>query len=224
MCTGGALDKALQKDGKDVTCFSCQQRLQMAVAICRALAHLHTVHQQVHRDVKTPNVLLLASPFQQHGEISMKLNANMLRLTKVADFGTVREDVRHRKDAVETTATNNQKSHATTSNIIGTLAYMAPEYIAYGHVSVKTDTFAFGVVLMELMTNMSGHKSRSVMDLELAEINASSLQSLPQVQSKGWSDKQLDVLGDIVERCMLMKPMKRCALKDVVPELEVLLE
>jgi serine/threonine protein kinase len=73
MCRGGALDKALQKDGKAFTCFSCQQRLQMAVAICRALAHLHTVHQQVHRDVKTPNVLLLASPFQQEEEINMKL-------------------------------------------------------------------------------------------------------------------------------------------------------
>jgi serine/threonine protein kinase len=148
----------------------------------------------------------------------------MLPLTKVADFGTVREDIRHRKVSVEKTATNNQKSHATTSNIIGTPAYMAPEYIAYGHVSVKTDAFAFGVVLMELMTNLSGHKSREVMDLELVEINAASLQSLPQVQSKSWSAKQLNVLGDIVERCMLMKPKKRCAVKDALPELEALLE
>jgi serine/threonine protein kinase len=149
---------------------------------------------------------------------------NMLPLVKVADFGTAREDVRHRKMSGATTATNNQRSHATTGNIIGTPAYMAPEYIAYGHVSVKTDAFAFGVVLMELMTNMSGHKAREMMDVELAAIDASSLQGLPAVQSKGWSHKQLDALGGIVERCMITKPKRRCAVVDILLELDSLMK
>jgi hypothetical protein len=37
------------------------------------------------------------------------------------------------------------KSHASTKNVIGTGPYMSYEYIAFGHVSEKTDSFAAGI-------------------------------------------------------------------------------
>lgn len=42
---------------------------------------------------------------------------------------------------------------ATATTVFGTSAYMAPEAFR-GDISVKMDTFSFGVVLMELLTSL----------------------------------------------------------------------
>ena len=45
-----------------------------------------------------------------------------------------------------------QASHVSTRNVAGTPVYMPPEYTQSGRVSAKTDTYAFGVVLLEMLT------------------------------------------------------------------------
>jgi len=67
----------------------------------------------VHRDVKTLNVLLTKTT-----------GADMTVATKVADFGTVRKDVRSKQDSALATGTAKEKSHGTTKNIIRTRPYM----------------------------------------------------------------------------------------------------
>ncbi|RWR80920.1 serine/threonine receptor-like protein kinase NFP [Cinnamomum micranthum f. kanehirae] len=42
--------------------------------------------------------------------------------------------------------------NAMTTNIVGTQGYLAPEYLADGFVTTKIDVFAFGVVLLELVS------------------------------------------------------------------------
>jgi serine/threonine protein kinase len=44
------------------------------------------------------------------------------------------------------------KTHVTTLNIVGTVCYMAPEYFRAGQITQKIDSYAFGVVLLELLT------------------------------------------------------------------------
>lgn len=39
-----------------------------------------------------------------------------------------------------------------TGNIVGTFGYMAPEYFMSGIVSEKVDVYAFGVVVLELLS------------------------------------------------------------------------
>ena len=48
----------------------------------------------------------------------------MATATKVADFGTVREDVREKRNSKLSSGTDNKKSHGTTSHVIGTRPYM----------------------------------------------------------------------------------------------------
>jgi serine/threonine protein kinase len=36
----------------------------------------------------------------------------------------------------------------------GTFGYLSPEYLEKGHASVRADVFAFGVVLLELLTGL----------------------------------------------------------------------
>ena len=76
----------------------------------------------VHRDVKPENVLLPAD-----GSVA-----------KVADFGLARA-------VTEATQT-------TTGNVLGTVAYLAPELITSGSTSPRADVFSVGVIVYELLT------------------------------------------------------------------------
>ena len=99
-------------------------RLSIARGAARGLAHLHATSEPrvLHRDIKSSNILLDA------------------RLEpRLADFGLARL-VRAHDD-----------THVTT-DLVGTLGYIPPEY---GHSSVATyrgDVYSLGVVLLELVT------------------------------------------------------------------------
>ena len=76
----------------------------------------------MHRDIKPENVLLPSD-----GSVA-----------KVADFGLARA-------VTEVTQT-------TTGNVLGTVAYLAPELITSGDSTSRADVFSAGVVLYELLT------------------------------------------------------------------------
>lgn len=76
----------------------------------------------VHRDVKPENVLLPSD-----GSVA-----------KVADFGLARA-------VTEVTQTS-------TGNVLGTVAYLAPELITHGASGPRADVFSVGVILYELLT------------------------------------------------------------------------
>lgn len=61
---------------------------------------------------------------------------------KIADFGLVRHF-------------DEDQTHLSTT-IVGTRGYMAPEYIVHGHLTEKVDVYAFGVLVLEII---SGRKN-----------------------------------------------------------------
>jgi serine/threonine protein kinase len=72
----------------------------------------------LHRDVKTQNVLLTVAAAEH------RIDLDMVMATKVADFGTVREYVREKRDESEATGVMNLMTHANTRVVIGTGPYM----------------------------------------------------------------------------------------------------
>ncbi|KJE94511.1 protein kinase [Capsaspora owczarzaki ATCC 30864] len=103
------------------------QRHKIAADVARGMHYVQTAfpdHALFHLDLKTDNVLLDAY-----------FNA------KVSDFGLVRA-AQHLDD----------KSYLRTQNVQGTAAYMCPEFFAEGRMTIKTDVFAFGMILLELAT------------------------------------------------------------------------
>ncbi|KAL5713630.1 hypothetical protein ACHQM5_015686 [Ranunculus cassubicifolius] len=107
-----------------------KQRIQIAYDIADGLNYLHSyaTPPYIHRDLKSSNILL-----------------NGGFRAKIANFGMAR-------------TVSNQENEGTedalqlTKHVVGTQGYMAPEYIENGMVSPKMDVFAFGVVMLELLS------------------------------------------------------------------------
>ncbi|KJE91004.1 TKL/IRAK protein kinase, variant 1 [Capsaspora owczarzaki ATCC 30864] len=104
------------------------QRHRIAADVSRGMNYVQTAffpdHVLFHRDLKTDNVLLDAH-----------FNA------KVSDFGLVR-DAPHFDD----------KKSLHTKNFQGTGPYMCPQLLESGRMTIKTDVYAFGMILLELTT------------------------------------------------------------------------
>jgi eukaryotic-like serine/threonine-protein kinase len=95
---------------------------RIGAALCDALAHAHD-RKVVHRDVKPQNVIVAAEPAAGEG------------FAKLADFG-----VAHLGAADPLTRTG---------DVVGTLAYMAPEQAEGARVTAAADVYALALTLYE---------------------------------------------------------------------------
>ncbi|KAL8027917.1 hypothetical protein ABFS82_14G125000 [Erythranthe guttata] len=121
----GSLENHLFGRGAAVQPLSWDIRLKILIGAARGIAFLHALDRNViYRDFKASNILLDGS-----------YNA------KISDFGLAK---------MGPTAS---KSHITTQ-VMGTQGYAAPEYVATGHLYVKSDVYGFGVVLVEMLTGL----------------------------------------------------------------------
>ncbi|XP_004969903.1 lysM domain receptor-like kinase 3 [Setaria italica] len=100
-------------------------RVQIALDAARGLEyiHEHTKDHYVHRDIKSSNILLDGS-FR----------------AKISDFGLAKLVVK------------SSDAEASVTKVVGTFGYLAPEYLRDGLATTKSDVYAFGVVLFELIS------------------------------------------------------------------------
>jgi serine/threonine protein kinase/tetratricopeptide (TPR) repeat protein len=109
--------------------------IEKAVEYARSIADgLAAAHDSgvIHRDLKPENVFLTTD-----GRI------------KILDFGLAKRKL---PEAVLTTKTPTETLGTTPGGLIGTVAYMAPEQVQGQKVDHRSDIFAFGVVLYEMLT------------------------------------------------------------------------
>ncbi|KAJ6673147.1 RECEPTOR PROTEIN KINASE TMK1-RELATED [Salix viminalis] len=100
-----------------------KQRVTIALDVARGVEYLHSLAQQSFiHRDLKPSNILLGDDMR----------------AKVADFGLVK-NAPDGKYSMET-------------KLAGTFGYLAPEYAATGRVTTKVDVYAFGVILMEVMT------------------------------------------------------------------------
>lgn len=138
----------------DAKVLTWKQRVQVALDVATGLNYLHsyTSPPLVHKDL-TSNHVFLDTDFR----------------AKIGNIGLAR-----RTDGED-------EDFALTRHIVGTKGYMAPEYLENGLVSPKLDVYAFGMLLMEILTG------KEVSDMEKIQ--------LPLVESKD-GEENLDTFMD----------------------------
>ncbi len=131
-----------------------QVRLAPATALTvveHVLAALRVAHRQgmVHRDVKPENVLV-----SRAGQL------------KVADFGLVAA-------AWDGAADGSLDTGGSMSDdlILGTAAYLAPEQVEHGRTDERSDVYAAGVVLFELLTGAPPHGGDTALAVAYRHVN-----------------------------------------------------
>lgn len=105
--------------------------LEVLAQVCDGLEHAHR-HGIVHRDVKPANVMVS----REDGRVA----------AKVMDFGVAR------------LAGSNLTE---TGTVVGTVSYMAPEYLMDGHAGPASDQFAVGVMLWEGLTGRNPYTAET---------------------------------------------------------------
>ncbi|KAM7476010.1 hypothetical protein LguiB_023253 [Lonicera macranthoides] len=141
---------------KGHTPLSWIMRVQIALDAARGLEyiHEHTKPHYVHRDVKTSNILLDGA-FRG----------------KISDFGLAKL-VGKTGDA-----------EASVTRVVGTFGYLAPEYLRDGLATNKSDVYAFGIVLFEVIsgkeaiTRTEGAASKNSERRSLASIMLATLRN-----------------------------------------------
>uniref|UniRef100_A0ACD5YC85 Uncharacterized protein n=1 Tax=Avena sativa TaxID=4498 RepID=A0ACD5YC85_AVESA len=166
-------------------------RTQIAMDAARGIEYIHdhTKACYVHRDIKTSNILLDGG----------------LR-AKVADFGLVK--LVERSDEEDCFATR----------LVGTPGYLPPESVLELHMTTKSDVYAFGVVLAEIITglralvrdNKEANKTKSLITIMRKAFKTEYLES----SLEKTIDPSLKDNYPIEEVCKLTKISMRCLSED----------
>jgi serine/threonine protein kinase/dienelactone hydrolase len=158
--------------------------LEYAIQATGALAAAHQAGI-VHRDVKPANILVNRS-----GQV------------KVLDFGLAK--LMASTPASDTFAPTKAATPATAIGaIMGTPAYMAPEQADGLPVDARTDVFAFGAVLYEMLSGRRAFQGRSPLSIMAAVLHD---QPAPLSEVSAGIPPRLDA---IVTRCLEKDPARR---------------
>ncbi|KAJ1378143.1 Serine-threonine/tyrosine-protein kinase, catalytic domain [Sesbania bispinosa] len=169
-------------------------RVQIALDAARGLEyiHEHTKTRYVHQDIKTSNILLDAS-FR----------------AKISDFGLAK------------LVGKTNEGETTTTKVVSTYGYLAPEYLSNRLATTKSDVYAFGVVLFEIISGKKaiiqtqGPERRS-----LASIMLGVLRNVPDSMSMSAMRDHIDpiMMGLYPHDCVFKVAMlaKQCVDEDPI--------
>ncbi|KAK1262795.1 Protein LYK5 [Acorus gramineus] len=106
--------------------------------------------------------------------------------------------------------------NAITTHIVGTQGYIAPEYLADGLVTTKMDVFAYGVVLLELVSGREAMNNEGeLLWMEVERVFERVEGKEGEEAIKSWMDPVLVEEGCLVESVMsVMGVARACVQKD----------
>jgi two-component system LytT family response regulator len=160
--------------------------LDLAIEVAEGLAEAHA-RGVVHRDLKPKNVMLTES-----GHV------------KIIDFGLAKL-VRPRPP-FESGSDTPAWADTDPGRILGTAAYMSPEQVRGGEVDARSDLFAFGALLYEMLTGETAFRRETGVET----LHAVLKEPAPRLPEAGF-DAAAPVLQRLLDRCLAKAPDDRYA-------------
>jgi Tol biopolymer transport system component len=160
-----------------------RRAIELALQLAQGLAAAHD-HGIIHRDLKPENLFVT-----RDGRL------------KILDFGLAK--VTAPKDGAGNAGPARVGNLTGSQVILGTAGYMAPEQVLGQTADLRSDLFAFGVILYEMLTGMRAFTGDSSIQSMAAILNTEP----PPV-----SNARMDLpagLDRIVERCLEKDPARR---------------
>jgi serine/threonine-protein kinase len=170
--------------------------LRRGIEIADALDEAHR-HGVVHRDLKPGNIMLSASG------------------AKLLDFGLAKRAAERMTGASLSALSTEARPLTREGSLIGTLQYMAPEQLEGKEADARTDIFALGAVLYEMLTGRKAFTGKSQASLISAIMSGEPqpMEALQPLTPPG--------LEHVVNRCLAKDPVRRWQVAaDVARELE----
>ncbi|KAK1437196.1 hypothetical protein QVD17_02984 [Tagetes erecta] len=200
--SNGTLDFHLHKIDAQV---SWLRRLNICLGAAHGLRYLHNDvgidSGIIHRDFKSSNILLHES-----------------WTAKISDFG------------LSKTCPTNQSSTHVNTNVKGTFGYLDPKYFETGMLTRKSDVYAFGVVLLEVLCRkcavekLPNGEARNLAAWAQNYIKEGNFKHIIDSDIRGeMSPKCLKEFVRIAERCLHDNPKQRPTMAGVVVTLESIL-
>lgn len=158
--------------------------LTEAIHIARQMSHgVGALHQAgiIHRDLKPENVMIIP-----------KNADDRTPRVKVLDFGVAKF------------LTGDGLQSDGPGTFVGTPRYMAPEQAAGGKVDPRSDLFAIGVMLFEMITGSRPHDGDTLKSVVMAK-----LKGAPRIEVNPGKEILPQELSDIVDSCLKLKPAER---------------
>ncbi|CAK7332917.1 unnamed protein product [Dovyalis caffra] len=168
-----------------------QIRYKIALGTAQGLLYLHEECQRriIHKDIKASNILLTQDLEPQ-----------------ISDFGLAKW-------------LPEEWSHHTVSKIEGTFGYLPPEFFMNGIVDEKTDVYAYGVLLLELITGrqaLDSSQQSLVMWAKPLLLNNSIKELVDPILADAHDSEQIDRLACTACMCIHQSPSERPQMSQVV--------
>ncbi|KAL5199318.1 hypothetical protein ABZP36_020521 [Zizania latifolia] len=172
-------------------------RFQIIFEVACGLAFLHATKPEpiVHRDLKPGNILLDKNYVSKIGDVGLaKLISDL-----------VPEGLTEYRD----------------TRVAGTLYYMDPEYQLTGTVRPKSDIYALGIIILQLLT---GKRPNGLIVSAEEAIGKGSFSNILDPSQTDWPIGEAEILAKLGLRCTALKCRDRPSLEsELLPELENIL-
>jgi tetratricopeptide (TPR) repeat protein len=158
------------------------QVLRFAIQFCDGMIHVISKNIRVHRDIKPRNCLVTTDG-----------------VLKITDFGLVKLSEEQIISGGLKTG-GGSANYDLTAAAVGTCTHMAPEqFDNAGLVDTRADTYAFGVMLYQMITGNLPFVGESWQELEHLHKN----------QAPPYLEQTVKPLAELVDRCLAKDPGRR---------------
>lgn len=161
--------------------------LEIIIPICEAIEHAHT-RGVVHRDLKPSNVLITTDG-----------------VVKVVDFGIA-------KISANTASGSTSSNLTQTGDVFGSPLYMSPEQCLGESADVRSDVYALGCILYELLAGTPPFQRSNPIKIIFGHLNErpAKLRTRTKTSQAGVCEKRLPPgLEAVTMRCLEKRPTDR---------------